>query len=211
MDRNSPRIYANNRLRKPALCISVQALFCPRRLDFFLRFLAAFSCRFLLEREWIVNIVEHGEKPEIYANLALPTWLDRVGDAWLVVPLIESDKLLGFVVLARSRAMRDLTWEDHDLLKTVGRQVAGHLALNESAQLLAETRQFQAYNKLTAFLMHDIKNLIAQQSLVVRNAAKHKDNPEFIDDAIATVDNSVRRMQRLLEQLRQGGSPGGAQ
>ena len=56
--------------------------------------------------------------------------------------------------------------------------------------------------------MHDLKNLIAQQSLVVRNAAKHKDNPEFIDDAIATVDNSVNRMNRILDQLRRGDQGG---
>jgi putative PEP-CTERM system histidine kinase len=52
--------------------------------------------------------------------------------------------------------------------------------------------------------MHDLKNLIAQQTLVVQNAARHRDNPRFIDDAISTIENSVRRMSRLLEQLRRG-------
>ena len=52
--------------------------------------------------------------------------------------------------------------------------------------------------------MHDLKKLIAQQSLVVENAHKHKDKPEFIDDAIRTVDSGVARMKRVLEQLKQG-------
>jgi putative PEP-CTERM system histidine kinase len=59
--------------------------------------------------------------------------------------------------------------------------------------------------------MHDLKNLIAQQSLVVKNAARHKDNPVFIDDAISTIDNSVRRMSQLLEQLKRGQQQGGAE
>jgi putative PEP-CTERM system histidine kinase len=70
--------------------------------------------------------------------------------------------------------------------------------------LLSESRQFEAYNRFAAFIMHDLKNVIAQQSLVVRNAAKYRDDPAFIDDALDTVANSVERMQRLLEQLRRG-------
>jgi putative PEP-CTERM system histidine kinase len=97
-----------------------------------------------------------------------------------------------------------LDYEDIDLLKTVGSQVAAVLRQYQADELLSEGRQFEAYNRLTAFLMHDLKNLIAQQSLVVRNAARYKHNPEFVDDAIETIDNSVQRMERLLEQLRQG-------
>jgi putative PEP-CTERM system histidine kinase len=67
---------------------------------------------------------------------------------------------------------------------------------------LAESRQFEAYNRLTAFLMHDLKNSVAQLQLLVTNAARHKRNPEFIDDAIGTIANTVERMTRLIEQLR---------
>jgi putative PEP-CTERM system histidine kinase len=50
--------------------------------------------------------------------------------------------------------------------------------------------------------MHDLKNLAAQLALIVSNAEKHKRNPEFVDDAIATIANSTGRMQRLIEQLQ---------
>ena len=73
--------------------------------------------------------------------------------------------------------------------------------------MLAESQQFEAYNKLTAFLMHDLNNLIAQQSLIVANAEKHKRNPEFVDDAIRTISNSVDRMKSVMAQLRRGESP----
>src|SRR5699024_5385989 len=65
-----------------------------------------------------------------------------------------------------------------------------------------------AFNRLSAFIMHDIKNLMAQQSLLVANAEKHKTNPDFIDDMVATIDNSVKRMNRLLGHLRHGRTPG---
>ena len=97
-----------------------------------------------------------------------------------------------------------LDFEDIDLLKAAGSQIAAVMRQYQSNELLAENRQFEAYNRLTAFLIHDLSNLIAQQSLVVRNSARFKHEPEFIDDVIETVDNSVRRMERLLEQLRQG-------
>ncbi len=56
--------------------------------------------------------------------------------------------------------------------------------------------------------MHDLKNLIAQQSLMVRNASRHKDNPEFFKDSMATIENSVARMQKLLQQLQSGEGAG---
>lgn len=165
-------------------------------------------CQFIQSKEWIIDKDEYQRDSDKYGRLVLPAWFSSDTKAWLVLPLMHNEELTGFMVLARSMAMTELTWEDRDLLKSVGRQIASHLALHESAQELAQTRQFEAYNRLVAFLMHDLKNLIAQQSLVVRNAAKHKDNPEFIDDAIATVDNSVNRMNRILDQLRRGDQGG---
>jgi putative PEP-CTERM system histidine kinase len=77
-----------------------------------------------------------------------------------------------------------------------------HLAQFEADKRLAESRQFEAYHRLTAFVMHDLKNLAAQLSLIVANAEKHRRNPEFVDDAISTIANSTGRMQRLIEQLQ---------
>jgi putative PEP-CTERM system histidine kinase len=70
-------------------------------------------------------------------------------------------------------------------------------------QLTAQ-RQFEAYNKLSAFVMHDLKNLLAQQALLVDNARRFRDRPEFMADVISTVDNGVQRMRRLLRQLGEG-------
>jgi putative PEP-CTERM system histidine kinase len=106
------------------------------------------------------------------------------------------------MVLARSPAQSHFNWEASDVVKTAGRQVAVHIAQLEASRALSEAQQFEARNRLTSYVMHDLKNLIAQLSLVVVNAAKHKGNPRFMEDAITTVDNSVQKMNRLLEHLR---------
>jgi putative PEP-CTERM system histidine kinase len=163
---------------------------------------------FMRERQWIMDTAELNRDPAMYEGMERPEWLERFPDALLVVPLISSEMLIGFIVLFQSSSAFRLTFEEIDLLRTSGRQIAAYLAQYQADQQLAEARQFEAFNRLTAFVMHDLKNLIAQQSLVVRNAGKHKGNPEFFEDAIATIDNSVARMSRLLKQLQSGESAG---
>jgi putative PEP-CTERM system histidine kinase len=166
------------------------------------------AIRFMFERQWIIDTAELARNPAMYNGLARPAWLEQFPDALLVVPLIGNEALIGFMVLLQSSSAFRLTFEEIDLLRTSGRQVAAHLAQYESDQQLAEAKQFEAFNRLTAFVMHDLKNLIAQQSLVVRNAARHKSNPAFFEDAIATIDNSVARMSKLLQQLQSGEASG---
>lgn len=158
--------------------------------------------RFMAAREWLIDIDEFERDPELYSNMELPEWMENMEKAWLVVPLIVHDYMLGFILLARSPAQHHFNWEDSDLVKTAGRQVAVHLAQLEASRALAEARQFEACNRLSSYVMHDLKNLIAQLSLVVTNAARHKGNPQFMEDAITTVDNSVNKMNALLEHLR---------
>lgn len=166
------------------------------------------ALRFMLERQWTIDTAELTRRPELYGGLKRPVWLETFPDALLIVPLISNDVLIAFIVLFQSSSSFRLTFEEIDLLRTSGRQVAAFLAQYEADQKLAEGRQFEAFNRLTAFIMHDLKNLIAQQSLMVQNAAKHKSNPAFFEDAMATIDNSVARMNKLLQQLQSGDTTG---
>ncbi|MCH9027953.1 MAG: PEP-CTERM system histidine kinase PrsK [Proteobacteria bacterium] len=159
---------------------------------------------FLQDRHWIIEMEEWRRHPENYANLAMPSCLIKDSGTALIVPLLLGEKLTGFVVLHAGQRTEGLDYEDRDLLKTAGRQLATHIARHEAVERLTESRQFDAYHRLTAFIMHDIKNLVAQLSLLVGNAEKHKANPEFVDDMIETVANSVDRMNRLMDQLRHG-------
>lgn len=160
--------------------------------------------KFLRTWQWVINVDEYVHDPDLYQDLTLPDWLRERNDVWLVVPLMQDVELLGFVVLDRPASVHSINWEDHDLLKTAGRQAATHLAQLMAVQALVEAREFQTFSRLSAFVIHDLKNLVAQLQLVVSNAAKHKHNPAFMEDATSTVQNCVAKMNRLLSQLRKG-------
>jgi putative PEP-CTERM system histidine kinase len=164
--------------------------------------------RFLEIQKWVINLDEYRRDPGLYqslGDLTMPSWLRTLPDAWLIAPLLLQEKLHGFVVLARSSAVsRHFNWEDCDLLKTTGTQAASHLAQHAASQALAEARQFEAFNRLSTYVVHDLKNLISQLSLVVSNAARHRNNPLFMENVISTVENSVSKMNRLLVRMRDG-------
>ena len=160
--------------------------------------------RFLVERQWVIDLEEKQRYPSRYGGLELDSCFHESGDGWLIVPLQLGKRLFGFMWLKKPRVIRSLNFEDHDLLRTVGRHVATHINQAETDKRLAESSQFGTYNRLAAFLMHDLNNLIAQQSLVVTNAERFRDNPKFVDDAIDTIANSVSRMKRLMAQLTRG-------
>ncbi|MCX7893881.1 MAG: PEP-CTERM system histidine kinase PrsK [Burkholderiales bacterium] len=163
--------------------------------------------RFLETTSWVVDLREREARPERYADLAIPGWLAAMPEAWLVVPLPGAAELVGFVVLARPRTPITVDWEVRDILKTAGRQAASYLAQLEATEALLEARKFDAFNRMSAFVVHDLKNLVAQLTLMLKNAERHRHNPEFQKDMLETVANVVDRMGNLMLQLRTGTTP----
>jgi len=158
--------------------------------------------RFLENRQWVVDLHECEEQPELLEEAAPPAWLLGAARAWLVVPLFWHERLLGVMVLADSLGKVKFDWEVSDLLKTAARQAAAHLAQARAAEALTVARQFESFNRAAAFVVHDIKNLVAQLSLLLANAQRHKHKPEFQEDMLATIESSVARMNRMLVKLR---------
>nr|WP_305793082.1 XrtA/PEP-CTERM system histidine kinase PrsK [Sedimenticola hydrogenitrophicus] len=161
-------------------------------------------CTFLEKNQWLVDLEEYARNPDLYGGFTPPAWLTGIQNAWLVVPLLFKNGVFGFIVIAASSSQRSINWEDRDLLKMAGQQAASHLAQHFSEKALTQARQFEAFNRLSAYVVHDLKNILAQQSLIVSNAERHKHKPEFIDDVICTVRNSVMRMTNLMEQMKSG-------
>ncbi|WP_242149811.1 XrtA/PEP-CTERM system histidine kinase PrsK [Sphingomonas sp. BAUL-RG-20F-R05-02] len=133
---------------------------------------------------------------------SVPQWM-LASDAWALVPLVHLGRLQGAILLARPPVDRALDWEDFDLLRIAGRQVASYLAEARAQEALAEAERFDEFNRRFAFIMHDIKNLVSQLSLTARNAERHAENPAFRADMIATLKDSAGRMNDLLARLSQ--------
>ena len=133
--------------------------------------------------------------------LPAPQWMIDQESIWAGVPLLHQQRLVGLVLLAAPEYRRALDWEDFDLLRTAGRQAASSLAEAMGEEALANAQRFEEFNRRFAFILHDIKNLVSQLSLVARNAERHADNPEFRADMIATLQSSVGKMNELLARL----------
>ena len=135
----------------------------------------------------------------------IPDWLLDDERVWVLVPLLHFERLVGMVVLARPPYARRLDWEDFDLLRVAGQQLASYLAEHAGQEALAEANRFDDFHRRIAFVMHDIKNLASQFSLLARNAELHAENPEFRSDMLVTLRNSADKLNALLARLSRYG------
>jgi len=167
---------------------------------------------FFDQSQFIVDLddIRRGRADSVPAAVS-PAWLVADEAAWAMVPLLHYGRLVGVVVLSRSPVSRGLDWEDFDLLRVAGRQLASYLAEQSSQDALGEAQKFDEFNRRFAFVMHDIKNLASQLSLLARNAERHADKPEFRADMLVTLRNSTDKLQSLLTRLGRYGGHGTTQ
>ncbi len=159
---------------------------------------------YMRQRHWIMNLAEYRQHPARYEHHCAPDWLASLPQAWLMVPLFDRHEMMGFVVLDKSLAPLNVDWEVHDLLKTAARQAASFLTQAQATETLLELRKFEAFNRMSAFVVHDLKNIVTQLSLMAKNARRLGHDPEFQADMLMTVENSLDRMRQLMAQLREG-------
>ncbi len=158
--------------------------------------------QFLSQTAYVINLRELESHHYEYTGLVLPECIAQLHQAWLIVPLFGLEALQGFIVLAEPLLEREINWEDRDLLKAAARQIANHLAVIITSDRLSEARQFEVFSRLSAYMVHDMKNIASELEMVAKNAGKHAANPEFVQDAFETVDNAAGGIKRLLQQLR---------
>lgn len=156
---------------------------------------------YMTENRWIVNLndVKDGNIPG--SDCQIPSWLSSEPALWLVVPLIHHQEMVGFIVLYQPLAGKDLNWETIDILKTVSLQISSYLVEQETLKALAIASEFEAFNRKFAFVIHDIKNMASQLSLLHKNAEKHGKNPNFQNDMQLTIKNTVEKMNDLLSRI----------
>lgn len=139
------------------------------------------------------------------AGFAVPGWLVAEPRGWATVPLLHFERLVGLVVLAHPLQPRALDWEDFDLLRAAGQQLASYLAEHTGQQALAEAARFDDFHRRIAFVMHDLKNLASQLALLARNAERHAERPEFRADMLITLRNSADKLAAMLARLSRYG------
>ncbi len=122
-------------------------------------------------------------------------------DASIAVPLAWQGILTGFMLIGPERTGAAYTVEDIEFLTTVATQAAGALVNTRLSETIARSREFDAFHRLTSFLIHDLKNAVSALSMLSHNALDKFDDPEFQRDAIKTVSKTVERIRALLGRL----------
>jgi putative PEP-CTERM system histidine kinase len=130
----------------------------------------------------------------LVATLGLP-------EAILAAPLTWRDSLEGLLVLGPERTGAPYGPEDLELVSTVADQAAGTLVSARLSERLAQAREFEAFHRVTSFVLHDLKNAISALSLLAQNAERNFDDPEFQRDALKTLGRTVDRMKALMARL----------
>lgn len=120
----------------------------------------------------------------------------------LLIPIYQQQIRWGYFLLKPNptESLR-LNWELRDYLNAVTEQISSYLFMAEASQLLSENAQFVAFSRMSAFVVHDLKNVKAQIDMLLKNAKRHKHNPEFIDDAFTTIESMQSRLHHMLGQL----------
>ncbi|WP_306533859.1 XrtA/PEP-CTERM system histidine kinase PrsK [Geobacter sp.] len=152
----------------------------------------------MVERSWVVNLRE--DKP-----VSLPeqeTYFTENGIQFLV-PLFSAEDLEAVLVLGRPVNQNEqYLYEDYDLMKTLARQAASALMNHRLSEQLARSRELEVMGRVSAFIIHDLKNLVYTLSLTVDNAQEHIADPEFQEDMLDTLSNTVNRMKVLISRLK---------
>jgi putative PEP-CTERM system histidine kinase len=119
----------------------------------------------------------------------------------LAVPLCTQGRLIGVLLVGAERTEASYTEEDFDLLTTLGEQAASATATVQLSERLAQSRAFEGFNRLSSFIIHDLKNSVSALSMLTQNARQRFDEPAFRVDALKTLTRTVERMQKLVGRL----------
>lgn len=121
--------------------------------------------------------------------------------AEVCAPLVLTEPVTALLWLGPKRG--DEAWSDEDLefLAAMSRQLASALWFSRQAERMAEARQVESLQRLSSFVLHDMKNHVSSLAMVVDNARQHMNNPEFQRDAMEVVASSVRKLRELMTQV----------
>jgi putative PEP-CTERM system histidine kinase len=124
--------------------------------------------------------------------------------ASFAAPLLQGDSLEGMILmLAPIDETEEFNQEDFDLMEALAGQAHAAILNLRLAELLTQARDMEVMGKVSTFIVHDLKNLVYALSLIVDNAKRYIKEPEFQQDMLKGLENTVSKMHVLISQLRQ--------
>jgi putative PEP-CTERM system histidine kinase len=155
---------------------------------------------FLSALEAPLNIERQPSELFVTLRRANPSHFRNGGDRW-AVPLREKNRELGLVVMADRVNGISYTPEELDLVACVAAQVSATLLNLRVTGELMEAKELEAFQTMSAFFVHDLKNTVSTLNLMLQNLPVHFDDPEFRKDALRGIANTVDRVNHLIARL----------
>ena len=156
---------------------------------------------FCQQQTWIIDVREYQHSRDKYKNLVIDDQCLLTQHIDVLAPVVHQQKLLGFFVFAHVQDKPTLNFEDRDFIFAVSNQLGNYIFLQQAQQQISQSQQFNVFSRMSAFVLHDLKNIQAQLSLINANAERHRDNPEFVDDVFDTVNSAATRLEKVVRQL----------
>lgn len=141
------------------------------------------------EDDWVSDLVESYEDETVEGRIRY------------CVPMRASGRLVGIMTLSSKVYYESLSFEDGELLKTLADQGAALLLNIELSERVRQAQEMEAFQNMSAFFIHDLKNLANKLSLVTQNLPRYLDNPEFREDALRVISQSVQKINTMSGRL----------
>ena len=125
----------------------------------------------------------------------------REGGNRICVPLAAGDRCVGLAILADRVGGAPYTMEELDLLKCIGDQVAVSLLNLRLTGEIMRGKELEAFQAVSAFFVHDLKNAASTLSLMLQNLPVHFDDPAFRKDALRGIGETVNRINQLVGRV----------
>jgi putative PEP-CTERM system histidine kinase len=123
------------------------------------------------------------------------------GGGRVCVPLGNRTEFIGFFTVGDRIGGRPFATEEFELLKCIGDQAAGALCNVRQSKKLIEAKELEAFQKMSAFFVHDLKNTASTLSLMLENLQRHFDKPGFREDSLKAISKCLERVNNLVGSL----------
>jgi len=117
------------------------------------------------------------------------------------LPLVGRGEVFGLIILGDRVAGAAFTAQDFDMLKCVGDHATASLLNVQLSRRLLQAKEFEAFQTMAAFFVHDLKNAASTLNLMLQNLPVHFDDPAFRADALRGVSKTVDHINDLIGRL----------
>jgi putative PEP-CTERM system histidine kinase len=119
-----------------------------------------------------------------------------------ILPLQVGGQLVGILTLNDDRVGREpLSSEDYDLLNAYTTHLAARVLQLKLSENIRKSQEVLAFQNVSAFFVHDLKNLASRLSLTMQNLPTYFDNPEFRSDALKLIGESAAKIDVTISRL----------